>query len=1271
MSRRKNNRKAKNVILSLMLIVAIGVTAAFAFLTASETSENLFTVGNVKIDLSEPKWDAANPDGILENITPGQNIVKDPTVTNIGSNDAYVYVMVEIPKVYQTDIVGLDGTVTTQEHYPLFSFEPNENWILLDSQTGTDTDAYDYYLYAYDASLAPAEASTLFDEVTFANITSDFVNIVTGEEIVDVNIRITAYGIQSDYYNDEATDAETAWKLYVNQNDWKWPENLYEGVATVNYLNEDEELVNSDYYYVGAPITMYFDNSLAKEGYSFDWVDIETNKVAYSGMKMPEDDLTLKADYTPYDTSVDAAGYFNYIIYGNSVDGYTATLYSADETSPLYPTTPTTVRVPAYLNVTGNGTITHSVKEANDYETYVPEFANEPNLSATEASHLWYGIGAEAINGTVSVPVTEVYHFDYNDDDRRMYYEANQDDMWEIIEPSYVPIGFQKVASTLATEIILPDTIEVIGEGSFGDVRHTATKNGTNTLQSIRLSYALTEVPAYAFSECQKLTEVDIPNSVTEIGDYAFFGCNELTEVTIPKTITRIGERAFSGWVTSGGSGGNGEPSDYYAPTRLTTVTFEEPSSITDIDAYAFAHCISLNNIKIPDTVTHIGESAIPCIEPDNWVDGYYIKDNCLLAVDFDIVNGPELKIPEGVVLVEDGAFFGCQSEDNITSLHIPSTLKYIYGTAIAILRSNLKEITVDENNEHFTAENGVLYNIDKTKLIFYPTQKTETEFTVPASVEVIGSYAFYNANNLKTVTMSDNVVEIGEWAFNNCRGLESIDLSDNLTVIGNSAFSYCTSLKSDLNLNNVTSMGRSAFNYCGLSNVQLSGDLECIPLGAFCNTHLEEIVIPEGVVEIGEKAFAGSHIINCLTLPKSLKIIKENAFWGTGNITRYVDETRYNGSAQQFYDITVEGGNDPIFTYVICNYDTEPCRVWKATDTVYGAWYDDTKTLVISGSGEMPNYTDMNAAPWNGYYRDATKVVIEDGITKIGDYAFVHFNKLNSVNIADSVTTIGNKAFYECSALSEFIGGNGIVSIAENAFGYDNQHLKNAIPYENGIQYLGNAIVGYDAESITGELVIKNGVTVIPKYAFECAEMTSVKIPSSVTSIESSAFAWCPNLKNITIPDSVTYIGECAFEGCPLLESVTLGKNVKKLDCSAFSSCINLKTVTLQEGLEYIGECAFYECYALDTVHIPSTVTEIASDAFTSNEEKTEMINTTIAAWDEMSDEEKAELEVMGITYEKLCSWSTTTTLCSTSETAYAKTYAEDNGFTFEICQH
>lgn len=111
--------------------------------------------------------------------------------------------------------------------------------------------------------------------------------------------------------------------------------------------------------------------------------------------------------------------------------------------------------------------------------------------------------------------------------------------------------------------------------------------------------------------------------------------------------------------------------------------------------------------------------------------------------------------------------------------------------------------------------------------------------------------------------------------------------------------------------------------------------------------------------------------------------------------------------------------------------------------------------------------------------------------------------------------------------------------------------------------------------------------------------EVTSVKIPSGVTSIEDFAFLMNDNLTSVKIPSSVTSIGMHTFEGCSSLASVTIGNGVTSIEERVFSTCTSLTSVKIPSGVTSIGSHAFYYCTSLTSVTIPSGVTSIADSAF------------------------------------------------------------------------
>ncbi len=230
----------------------------------------------------------------------------------------------------------------------------------------------------------------------------------------------------------------------------------------------------------------------------------------------------------------------------------------------------------------------------------------------------------------------------------------------------------------------------------------------------------------------------------------------------------------------------------------------------------------------------------------------------------------------------------------------------------------------------------------------------------------------------------------------------------------------------------------------------------------------------------------------------------------------------------------------------------------------------DSNGLLTISGTGKMKNY---DYAPWWDNSDKIKKIVITEGVTSIGKYAFTYCTSLSSIAIPNSVTSIGNSAFVGCTSLTSVTIPNSVTSISDSAFS--------------------------GCTSLTS-IDIPNSVTSIGKYAFEgCSSLTSVTIPNSVTSIGYNAFRGCTSLTSITIPNSVTSIGDKAFLNCTLLSSITIPNSVTSISDSAFSKCTSLTSIDIPNSVTSIGKYAFEGCSSLTSVTIPNSVTSIGYNSF------------------------------------------------------------------------
>ena len=235
----------------------------------------------------------------------------------------------------------------------------------------------------------------------------------------------------------------------------------------------------------------------------------------------------------------------------------------------------------------------------------------------------------------------------------------------------------------------------------------------------------------------------------------------------------------------------------------------------------------------------------------------------------------------------------------------------------------------------------------------------------------------------------------------------------------------------------------------------------------------------------------------------------------------------------------------------------------------------DSEGVLTISGSGDMHDYDDIPPykSPWHENGNQIRSVLMANGVTSIGNFAFYNCTSLTSVTIPDSVTSIGAWAFSGCASLTSVTIPDSVTSIDGDAF--------------------------YNCASLAS-VTIPDSVTSIGVYAFyHCSSLTSVTIPDSVTSIGNSAFRHCTSLTSVTIPDSVTSIGDWAFSDCVSLTSVTIPDSVTSIGGDAFYNCTSLASVTIPDSVTSIGAYAFYDCTSLTSVTIPNSVTSIGWGAF------------------------------------------------------------------------
>ena len=289
--------------------------------------------------------------------------------------------------------------------------------------------------------------------------------------------------------------------------------------------------------------------------------------------------------------------------------------------------------------------------------------------------------------------------------------------------------------------------------------------------------------------------------------------------------------------------------------------------------------------------------------------------------------------------------------------------------------------------------------------------------------------------------------------------------------------------------------------------------------------------------------------------------------------------------------------------------------------------------TLTITGTGYMYNYANYgtNRMPWNDHAKSIKKIVINNGATSIGEFAFYYCTKVESISIPEGVDFIGKSAFMSCSSLKEVVLPESMEVIGENAF-YDCDALTSiAIPAKvtaigedafcsckrmTGI-WVASDNANYASDSsgvlfnktktilwrapalLSGHYDVPSTVKTIAPSAFsQCEVLTSVSMPSCVAMIGAGAFEYCFKLNDVVIPDAVTVLDGSTFSNCSSLTNVKLSANLTAIDGHEFSYS-GLTSITIPAKVESISYYAFAKCTNLKEVVFQGNAPEILENAF------------------------------------------------------------------------